>query len=141
MRAAIVGMTNPHRPGDPLSPTADRNAGYRLWKMSGMSLEAYQGAFERMNLLEERQWSPWRARAAGRRMRRRLAGRSVVVLGRGVWRALALPGASWFETVGVGTSAFTLLPHPSGRCLLYNEAANREEAGRCLRRISTSSRT
>ncbi len=134
-------MNNPHRPGDPLSPTADRNAGHRLWQLSGMSLEAYEGAFERINLVEERSWSSWRARTEGRRMRRRLANRSVVVLGRGVWRALALPGASWFETVRTGSTSFTLIPHPSGRCLLYNEATMREEAGRCLRRISTSSRT
>ncbi|HXU01296.1 MAG TPA: hypothetical protein VN903_09905 [Polyangia bacterium] len=132
MRPAIIGMNNPTRAGDPLSPMADRNAGHRLWRMSGMALADYEATFERINLLPSRRWLPWQARAAGRKLRRQLAGRSVVVLGRGVWQALGLDDVAWFASTTIGGTTFTLLPHPSGRNLIYNDAANREEVRRCL---------
>jgi len=128
----IIGMNNPTREGDPLSPTADKNAGHRLWQMSGMSLADYEATFERINLVDARQWRPWHARTVGRRLRQRLRGRSVIVLGRDVWQALGLDDAPWFASTTFGATTFTLLPHPSGRNLIYNDAANREEVRRCL---------
>jgi hypothetical protein len=131
-KTLVIGMCNPHREGDPLSPFW--TAGKALFVLSGMPLEEYEATFERVNVLEERHWSSRRARAAARSLRSLLDGRDAIVLGRATWKALGLPPIDWFETMGLGGSRFTLIPHPSGRNRMYNDAANKRRARGLLRR-------
>ncbi len=137
MRPVLLGMNNPHREGDPLSP--DATAGRRLFGLSGLSRETYLEAFERVNLIDARQWCPGAAREAAQRLRSRVRGRQVLVLGRLVWQALGLPrGASWLAAVNSHGAHWTLVPHPSGRNLILNDKAMRLRVRRCLMRSSRS---
>jgi hypothetical protein len=131
MKPVLLGMNNPHRVGDPLSP--DATAGLRLRELSGLSRVDYVAAFDRMNLLEARRWSARAARYAAVEVRRRLAGRRVVVLGREVWDSIGLPRVDWFVTIGRYGAAWTLVPHPSGLNRCYNDDANVAAVRRLLR--------
>jgi hypothetical protein len=132
MKPAIVGLRNPYRDVDALSP--DRGAGRALWRMSGMSREEYLTTYDRVNVYRRAR----HARLLSHELvalRGLLANRRVVVLGREAWRALLLPAdVGWFGEVIEHTtgSRFTLLPHPSGRCREYNDPANKERARTCL---------
>ena len=132
-KVAICGMNNPHRAGDPLSP--DWTAGKKLFQLSGMTREEYEATFERMNLIESRTWSGIQAKTAGTRLKSRLRNRSVIVLGKMAWYALGLEPTEWFGSKG----RFTLLPHPSGRCRLYNDESNRRKARECMSRYTRRS--
>jgi hypothetical protein len=86
-------------------------SGLRLLKLSGMPLEEYQRRFDRANASDLPD----------------LTGRRVVVLGRGAWQRLGLPAVGWFCTRHAACGAtLTLVPHPSGRCRLYNDPLVRE---------------
>lgn len=130
MRPVLLGMNNPSalHPGEALSPLPKNSTGRRLWQMSGMTLAAFQAAFERRNLLGRRRWSEDAAREAGERAKADLGGRLVLVLGRQTWEALGLPAsAAWFSCWRVGRGVFFLVPHPSGRCRVYNDRSQRRE--------------
>jgi hypothetical protein len=97
------------------------STGDRLREMLGMSLDEYEAAFARANVLAEPPWRPRAAAVAGRRLRKTIT-ESAVVLGRDPWLALGLPSSTrYFETV----ENFTLVPHPSGKNLAYNDASIR----------------
>lgn len=92
----------------------------RLREMLEMTVDEYEAAFERANVLGSPPWDR-RARAAGRRTRRQIT-ETAVVLGKEVWSVLGLPRQTrYFERV----ENFTLVPHPSGRSLIYNDASMR----------------
>jgi hypothetical protein len=57
------------------------------------------------------------------------------VLGREAWVGLGLPGDHEFwASVRRGRATYTLLPHPSGRCRIYNIEKNRARLRRIIRR-------
>jgi hypothetical protein len=94
------------------SSTADR-----LREMLEMSVDEYEAAFERANILGAPPWETRRARFAGRRIRKTIT-EPAVVLGRDAWTAMGLPSSTrYFESV----ENFTLVPHPSGKNLAYND--------------------
>ena len=118
MKPVLLGMNNPHRAGDPLSP--DETTGLRLRELSGLTRDDYIAAFDRMNLIESRKWSAIAARYDAARIRRDLVGRRVIVLGIDVWQAIGLPSAPWFVTCDRYGASWSLIPHPSGRNPIYN---------------------
>jgi hypothetical protein len=131
----LVGMNS--KTGIALLPseTGKSTAAERLLAMSGLAREEYLKRFHRVNVLRQARWSRWRARAAGAFLRRELRG-DVIVLGREAWRSMGLPRTEFFESfAGSGGATFYLVPHPSGRNLLYNDRASRLRLKRLLRRV------
>jgi hypothetical protein len=89
--------------------------------MLGMSVDEYEASFERANILGNPPWESRRARVAGRRLRADIT-EPAVVLGRDAWLAMGLPSTTmYFEVV----ENFTLVPHPSGKNLIFNDASMR----------------
>lgn len=120
MRTILLGMCNPNADGDPLS--IHDGAGKRLFEMSGMPEEVYLKRFIRLNLVDSVQWDSEKAKAgAGRFLRSLERGRIVVVLGKQVALALGVGLTNFFDDMEVKTRRFILIPHPSGRCRLYND--------------------
>jgi hypothetical protein len=82
-------------------------------------------AFDRDNVLRQKEWRREDARAKCKAVRKRLEGRTVVVLGNEVWHALGLPKAVWFGSAMTadGTTWYRV-PHPSGLNQKYNDEKN-----------------
>jgi hypothetical protein len=115
----LVGMapSDPGFQGPALTPTGKRTSSAdRLRVMLGMSVEEFLRAFpDRENALDHKN---------GRLLSQKVSGR-VAVFGTEAWRALGLPPRAFWESHHTERAAFYLLPHPSGRCRLYNASANR----------------
>lgn len=128
MRTLIIGMCNPYRRGDPLNP--GKTAGRRLFECSGFSLEEYEAAFERVNLLpRDKTWDQKKAARAAARLRIE-PGRKVILLGQAVARA--------FREAGKDYHGMAVIPHPSGLNRKYNDPIIRKEVGAILRRNGKS---
>ncbi len=110
----VVGLEqNPKRSrGSPLDPLLP-GAGQNLFKMSGLSIEEYQAKVVRINI-EDDPYIP--------------EGSWTFLLGREVGEKFTIKG-DWFTTVHLLSPRLkvTLLPHPSGKCLLYNDQQNRDK--------------
>ena len=115
----LLGLRRRDDTGGPaLEPFS--GSGLRLLRLSGMSMEDYCARFDRANASDLPD----------------LAGRRVVVLGRGAWQRLGLRPASWFSThQSADRARLTLVPHPSGRCRLYNDPATRERVRALLQSL------
>jgi hypothetical protein len=130
MRPVVIGMVNERsqRDSDALEPYTPNGAGERLYKMVNehhpISKERYAAAFSFVNIVKGRRWSWLAALQAGAEMKKRMDGVRAVVLGRQVWEALEMPPALWFQSHGF----MTLIPHPSGRNLVYNSPEIRARA-------------
>lgn len=126
-RAVILGMNNPlsPRPEHALFPYPPGCTGYRIWRLlqtlrPDVMRSQYLSGFDRMNMIDGREWSDAEARRRVPEVLSRCRGRVVLVLGEGPRRALGLrkelilpqehEGATWRQ-----------LPHPSGRCHWYND--------------------
>lgn len=123
----LAGMNNPNspRPDTALLPYPKNSAGWRLWKMvsnvCGISRAEWCRSTERVNLVDDTEWDPRRARARGEELWRSWRGRRVVVLGDATLRALGLPKTPvllWSVSNGV---TWCWAPHPSGLCRSYND--------------------
>jgi hypothetical protein len=136
MKPLLLGMArNDDLRGKALLPSEDggNGAGDRLLRISGLTREEYLKKFRRRNILPAGRWSASRARLRGYRLQRRLRGR-VIVLGKDTWRALWLPRVEFFGRVINGDECvFILIPHPSGRNLIYNDLDVRLKARKILR--------
>jgi hypothetical protein len=118
-------------------------AGYRLYEMlreadPSVRMHDYVHRFERINLVSG-PWDVGRARSRAEELRPSLAGVHVVLLGRPVaWAFEVDPRCSVcnFDDDAI----FHLLPHPSGRNLLYNDPGRRRAAGELLARLYAGSR-
>jgi hypothetical protein len=137
-RPLIVGMNNPLSldPWYALYPLPEGCAGHRLYSMLAevlptVTMRDYVRRFERVNLVS----GPWDATAARSRaeeLRPSLAGRHVILLGQEVAKAFGIdPHYSWVCDEE-DDATFYLLPHPSGRNLLYNDPGRRAHAGKIL---------
>jgi hypothetical protein len=135
----IVGQA-PSRTSRPRRPLRDGRTGLELRRLFGDALEElrlvnvlgrWPGSAGAKGDLFPRE----AARRAGRRLRRRLAGRRVVVLGRRVEDALGLELPRPLVWTDQGDLEAALLPHPSGVNLWWNEARNRSRARAFARRI------
>jgi hypothetical protein len=137
----LLGMCNPHsnNPAHALYPKPVNCTGHRVWKMINdrnrmMTPAQYIDEFDRRNLVQGK-WSVERAQRAVPKFVRSVGGRTIVVFGKAIW---PLIGAHFYpdpvpgEEVDVQDRTYLtrwlFLPHPSGRCLWYNDEKNREFA-------------
>lgn len=138
MRAVLIGMNNPlsSDPEHALYPHPPGCTGWRIWQMlmdrrPGVTRGQYLRAFERVNLVDGREWRAAEARARARELRGALRGRVVLVLGAAPRRALELPPLL-VHPQELGGVTWRQLPHPSGRCRWYNEPEARATAAALL---------
>ncbi len=127
----VVGMNDPTfaNPRLALHPRFFNSAGRRLWQMSGVPMKDWMKNVERKNVLSKRDWNNRDAKNSGARLRRKLDKKddTVFVLGRLAWIALKLPVKSlWLSSFD---KKYILLPHPSGKNLVYNDPAVRKSVG------------
>ena len=137
LRPVIVGMNNPVSalPEHALYPLPHGCAGNRLWQMlsdeTGATMRDYMRSFERVNVLTGK-WIKLAARESAVDLRRRYAGRTLLLLGRDVQDAFGAPRdigpfAGWaVDSLRSLVTCFYLVPHPSGRNLWYNDPVNRK---------------
>ncbi len=157
-RPLLIGMNNPisTRPGHELYPHPEGCTGHRLWRMlhdrTNASRAAYLDAFERRNLVRGLEWNRLAARARAYEMVVELygSGRTVVLLGQSVREAFdfvmkGLPAAMGGATNGLppvlihpqeaGGCIWRQIPHPSGRNLWFNDAANAKLVGMLMEEL------
>lgn len=153
MKPMLVGESNPYG-GDPyyaLYPDPPGCAGHRLChKVLGMAEDEYLEAFDRVNLLDGPRWRVPVARTAARLLLRQTPkgkpvvlpshwiefGQPLILLGARVTRAFRLtytPFAlhAWCDGLG-DHRRILVLPHPSGRCRVWNEPGAIEKARRAV---------
>lgn len=138
MKPILLGMNNPHStdPSKALLPVPNGSAGHRLWKLSGYPEDQYLSKFERVNLVNAITWEPKAAKAAAVRISMSLSSRDVIVLGFETWKMFGLPAISPCDSIGVDSSTFYFVPHPSGRNLWYNKEENQKLVRELLRRLA-----
>lgn len=141
-RPLLVGEDNPHS-ADPrmaLYPLPAGAAGSRLAAHLGLEVGSYLDAFDRTNLCTGG-WNLREARASAERVLVARAGRgTLILLGARVCSAFRVPFKPFepFELVRrVGARALVargvVLPHPSGRCRVWND---RESAPRAKEAVA-----
>ena len=131
LMAYLVGMNPSRRGAPPLLPCDGdpTSAASRLLKFSGLSRDAYLEKFKRLNVMDG-PWQPNQAKREGLKIRRKLIRdrETAVILGRNAWWALGLPATTpWFGHFYVRYTRFILIPHPSGKSLIYNDPEYREQ--------------
>jgi hypothetical protein len=122
----LIGLrVNPPGGSLPLFPVGGRTStADRLRLFLGLSVTQYLRTFPvRLNLLDEG--------VRIEELRRELRG-SVFVLGREPWRLLGLPRRGWFGVEETEGAVWVLIPHPSGRSIVYNSKSMRERAKRVV---------
>ena len=134
-RAIIIGMNNPlsEDPRAALMAHPVNSSGWRLWKMfqevTGLPRNAYMTGFERVNLLDSRDWDPIGARTKVEGLWSGWVGRTVIVCGRQVQRVLWLQArATLAYSVSHGVR-WCYIPHPSGLTHDYNDPRMRLAVG------------
>lgn len=141
--AAIIGEAPGHNtsPKLPVFPLPSSSAGGRLISYSKISPAVYLGMFWRKNVYTYLE--PWsradaRFRAEGILEIMRLRGITrAVLLGVRVGAAFGLPelwshGERFGNRLNPGIE-LAVIPHPSGRCRVYNDVAAQRRAGATLR--------
>lgn len=135
-------------PGEPLHP-ATSLTGRRLASLFGLEDHQYLTAFDRANLLyeypgkvgKEDRFPMAEAKRSALTLAPLLAGRTVVLLGRNVCSAFRLDALPWFTWSELPLGSYrqpavvACIPHPSGRCRIYNDPASRDQAASFLREL------
>ena len=126
-----------------LYPAPSGCAGWWLRKMSGLSRTDYLRTFDRRNLLPGQQWDKAEARRVGHYVLQTLAGRTVVLLGKEVPRAMGLDDEVgplfWQHEQALDLNLpvhWLMMPHPSGRNRHWTQPGAREEAGAIMRELA-----
>lgn len=136
MRPLLVGEDNPYG-SDPryaLYPEPQHSAGGRLCRLiMGLTVKQYIGSFDRANLCS-RKWSIREARLTAQGLLGDPASRTaIVLLGAKVCSAFGFK----FDPYLVGASGvgypLVILPHPSGRNLIWNQRGSYDRARAALR--------
>jgi hypothetical protein len=121
MKPLLLGLQHAHGSSGPaLEPS--RGSGRRLHQLSGLPLEDYLAASDRANLSDHPDLTDREV---------------VVVLGRVAWHQLGLPRRDWFTSHHRDGTRFTLMPHPSGLCRVYNDPTARDVARITLQALLT----
>lgn len=133
-RVLLVGESNPHSsdPRHALHPHPPGAAGSRLCKILGMQPCEYLEKFDRVNLLRTAEWSPVKARNAARK----LTHRRRILLGARVAAAHGIKFYPFCRFTLEDDVRVLILPHPSGRCRIWNDrtafVSAREAIGRFM---------
>ncbi len=137
---AIVGEApGPNtRAALPMFPLPERSAGGRLLEYSGMDAADYLGRVARRNLFDElKSWSVPEARRQVFEVWWWLNGkprvRRVVLLGNRVAAAFGVERMWSATTFSRRNLTVVAIPHPSGKCRVYNDEAARKRAGAVVR--------
>lgn len=124
MKPILVGESNPYG-SDPryaLYPYPDGCSGDRLARqILGMSREHYLEVFDRVNLCGGG-WSKWLADMSAARLASE--GRRLILLGSKVSGSFGFA----FEPFSKPVRGVLIMPHPSGRCRLWNDGVNIQRA-------------
>ena len=126
MRPLLVGESNPYGSGAAfaLFPRPERSAGGRLCRVVlGMREVDYLARFDRCNLLgplPAGKWDRELARAAARDVLIERPNRRLILLGARVAAAFGMEFRP-FEVEPRRGWAALMLPHPSGRCRIWND--------------------
>lgn len=133
----IVGESNPYGNEDYLSlyPVPSNSAGGRLCRIIlGMTPRQYLDSFERANLVVGDKWSAAAARERAQQLSRERPPTRIVLLGAKVCEAFGqqLGDFEWVVNAPTGHS-FLRLPHPSGRCRVWNDPSALPRARGALR--------
>ena len=138
LRAVLLGMNNPLsvKPEHALYPYPPGCTGHRIFtmllvKMPDLLRHQYLDGFERVNLVDGKDFSMRLARQKAQEIVDKYQGRTVVVLGASTRAALKLPHKLILPMHRDGV-IWRQLPHPSGRNRWYNDARNRELAASLL---------
>jgi len=128
MRPLLVGELNPYGidPQWALYPLPENASGGRLRKILQMSIPQYIGTFDRKNLCYGK-WSNPEARAEARVIQASKDHEIIILLGSKVCQAFGVQYKP-FERLG----RYLVLPHPSGRCLAWNDPTSAERARRLV---------
>lgn len=132
MRPLLVGESNPHSadPRHALYPHPPGCAGHRLMNILGLRRWEYMLLFDRANLLG---CSPvWFPRAARERAAELLASdRKLILLGAKVAAAFGFCDGPFRSYDG----RVLVLPHPSGRCRVWNDPGAAARAREAVARL------
>lgn len=141
-KPVLVGELNPYG-GDPamaLYPLPAHASGGRLQKLLGLSVHRYLDVFDRTNLCT-RAWDLTTARAKAFVLEvAPKTDRTFVLLGSKVATAFKVAFTPFTAServrgdpdAGTWLVRFVVLPHPSGRCRLWNEPGARDKARAAL---------
>lgn len=121
----------------PIFPFPASSAGGRLMSYSRMRPAEYLGKLYRKNLFTTflPGWCAPAARELASYIERDLADmkiRRVLLLGTRVGAAFEV-GGLWSSLTTTSGITFLVIPHPSGRCRVYNDEAARKRAGAAIR--------
>lgn len=149
-RTVLLGMNNPQsaNPRYALYPHPSGCAGHRLMVMlvaaaeragvDSLSPADYKEGFEKMNLLDSVEWSVASARKRVHEVVDHLRGRRVIMCGATVPKIVGVHCDQWctwdtaYSSIDRELFEFCVIPHPSGRCRVYNTPEMREEVGDLL---------
>ena len=137
MKPILVGLHNPHSPYAEFAlwPYPHGGSGDRLCRLLGLTPMEYLALFDRVNLLigggGALVWSRTMARMARHRAcelleyyaREEKSPRHWILLGARVCAAFALPFEPMLER-RLNGDFVSVLPHPSGRCRVWNAPAS-----------------
>lgn len=137
LRPILVGEANPYG-GDPafaLYPSPEGSAGERMChEILCMNIRTYLKGFRRVNLCPT-SWSMPQARRTALELLREIPTGSIfshkrlILLGSKVASAFGVPSTP-FQVVD---EILLVLPHPSGRCLVWNQEDSMDQVRGCLR--------
>ena len=138
MKVILCGMNNPLH-SDPryaLFPYPPGCAGWRILELLRIRLpdltrSQYSRGFERINLVDDMVWDRWKARDKAAQLPSLYRGRTIVLFGDGVRRAVGLP-KELIHPIERDGVVWRQLPHPSGRCRWYNDPEARDLASSLL---------
>lgn len=141
-KTILLGMNSPQSddPERALWPWNWASTGGRILKMleeSGQRRgverfppEWYVTGFERVNVLDRRNWDAGLARAAAPMIHERIVGRRVVVCGLQTLRVMNMQKRPWMQWNPPGDEVrYCVIPHPSGLTHFYNNPRNRAAVG------------
>lgn len=132
MKPVMLVGHSPNAANDkPLDPTVKGSAGQRLFEMTGWSLADYNRYCDRMNTLpegfEDMVRMQQRMRASRHALSPALSKRVVIFVGKGNAELYPWTLPAWGETRNYTAtdSLWTWIPHTSGRCLHWNDPAQK----------------
>ena len=106
----------------------------RFCEILGITAEEYELMFDRINLCRG-EWNWQTARLVAEILLRMSSYTQIVLFGRKVARAFGLQNFEAFSMIQEGETRMFLLPHPSGRCRVWNDGENIKRARKLMKQV------